>query len=123
MQGRLNQTIVFIKFRENTLWLINKNIEKLRIYVDILVKEGIEIDKAFLFGSYARDDKTKESDIDIMLVSKIFDQPDDQLIGLVWRLTRKVDSRLEPYTVGLNQFNTDNISPLLQIVKKEGVEI
>ena len=98
-------------------------IEKLRIYVDILVKEGIEIDKAFLFGSYARDDKTKESDIDIMLVSKIFDQPDDQLIGLVWRLTRKVDSRLEPYTVGLNQFNTDNISPLLQIVKKEGVEI
>ncbi len=98
-------------------------IEKLRIYVDILVKEGIEIDKAFLFGSYARDEQTNDSDIDLMLVSKMFDRPDDRSIGMVWRLTRKVDSRIEPYTVGLTQFNTDTISPLLQIVKKEGIEI
>lgn len=98
-------------------------IKKIQTYIDMLSGEGIEINKAFLFGSWARDDQTKESDIDIMLVSKRFDQPDDQLIGLVWRLTRKVDSRIEPYTVGLNQFNTDTISPLLQIVKKEGIEI
>jgi len=98
-------------------------IKKIHTYIDTLSREGIEIDKVFLFGSWARDDQTKESDIDIMLVSKIFDQPDDQLIGLIWRLTRKVDSRIEPYTVGLNQFITDNISPLLQIVKKEGIEI
>jgi len=98
-------------------------IKKIQTYIDTLSREGIEIDRAFLLGSWARDDQTNESDINIMLVSKIFDQADDQLIGLVWRLTRKVDSRIEPYTVGLNQFNTDNISPLLQIVKKEGIEI
>ena len=98
-------------------------INKIRIYIDILSKEGIEIDKAFLFGSYARNEQTDDSDIDIMLVSKIFDKQDDHSIGLVWRLTRKVDSRIEPYTVSLNQFTTDTISPLLQVVKKEGVEI
>ena len=48
---------------------------------------------------------------------------DDIAFGLIWRLTRKVDSRIEPYAVGLSRFDNDDVSPLLQIVKLEGIPI
>ena len=43
--------------------------------------------------------------------------------ALVWALTRKVDTRIEPYTIGVKKFLSDDISPLLQIVRREGIEI
>ena len=64
------------------------------------------------------------SDIDVMLVSKRFDDNSDDLAyGLIWKLTRKVDRRIEPFAVGLSRFDNDEVSPLLQIVKKEGIPI
>jgi hypothetical protein len=38
-------------------------------------------------------------------------------------LTGQIDTRIEPYTVGLKKFLSDDVSPLLQIVKHEGIEI
>ena len=99
-------------------------IDKVSDYIKILSDSGLLIDKAFIYGSAARNEEHKESDIDVMLVSKAFDnRSDDQVIGLIWRLTRKVDSRIEPFAVGLERFNYDEDSPLLQLVKKEGIQI
>ena len=58
-----------------------------------------------------------------MLVSKLFDASDADANIKAWSFTRKIDTRIEPYTVGLQQFLTDDVSPLLQIVKQEGIEI
>jgi predicted nucleotidyltransferase len=98
-------------------------IELLKQYCLLLNISGIKVDKAFLYGSYAHNEATKDSDIDIMLVSKMFDANEADANIKAWSFTRKVDSRIEPYTVGLQQFLNDNDSPLLQIVKKEGIEI
>lgn len=95
----------------------------IRDFVRRLSQEGIPVDKAFLYGSYARGEENEESDIDIMLVSEIFDGNDDQTIGKTWRISRSVDVRLEPYTVGRKRFLNDQYSPLLQLVKKEGLEV
>jgi len=95
----------------------------IRDFVRRLSQEGIPVDKAFLYGSYARGEENEESDIDIMLVSEIFDSDDDQTIGKTWRISRSVDVRLEPYTVGRKRFLNDQYSPLLQLVKKEGLEV
>lgn len=95
----------------------------IRDFVKRLSQEGIPVDKAFLYGSYARGEENEESDIDIMLVSEIFDGNDDQTIGKTWRISRSVDVRLEPYTVGRKRFLNDQYSPLLQLVKKEGLEV
>ena len=101
-----------------------ETIGKVAEYIKILNESGLQIDKAFLFGSAARNEEHEESDIDVMLVSKRFDDKSDDLaFGLIWRLTRKVDSRIEPFAVGLSRFNHDDVSPLLQIVKKEGIPI
>lgn len=101
-----------------------ETLSKVSEYIRILNDSGLLIDKAFLFGSAARNDWNEGSDIDVMLVSKRFDDSSDDLAyGLIWKLTRKVDRRIEPFAVGLSRFDNDEVSPLLQIVKKEGIPI
>ncbi len=101
-----------------------ETLSKVSEYIRILNDSGLLIDKAFLFGSAARNDWNGGSDIDVMLVSKRFDDSSDDLAyGLIWKLTRKVDRRIEPFAVGLSRFDNDEVSPLLQIVKKEGIPI
>ena len=99
-----------------------ETLNKLSEYIKILNESGLNIEKAFLFGSAAKNEAREESDIDVLLVSSRFDdQSDDLAYGLIWKLTRKVDSRIEPYAMGLSRFDHDEVSPLLQIVKKEGI--
>lgn len=99
-------------------------IRKVQEYIRILNESGLTIDKAFLYGSAARNEETADSDIDVLLVSRDFeDRSDDRAFGMIWRLTRKVDTRIEPYAIGLRRFNQDDVSPLLQIVRKEGIPI
>ena len=98
-------------------------IELLRKYCMLLNVSGIPVEKAFLYGSHASGKAGPDSDIDVMLVSESFDSSDGEANIKAWSFTRKVDSRIEPYTVGLQQFLNDEVSPLLQIVKQDGVEI
>ena len=98
-------------------------IELLKKYCILLNSSGIHIEKAFLYGSYARGEASDDSDIDIMIVSHMFDSSEADSNIKAWSMTRKIDSRIEPYTVGLKQFLTDNVSPLIQIVKQEGIEL
>lgn len=95
----------------------------IRKFLKRLFQEGIPIEKAFLYGSYARGEQNEDSDIDVMLVSEMFDRNDDQAVGKTWRISMSIDTRIEPYTVGKQRFLTDEFSPLLQVVKKEGFEI
>ncbi len=90
-------------------------------YLKLLKDNGINIHKAWLYGSYARGEEKPDSDIDIFIVSSDFDQPEYSKIGLVWRLTRLVNSRIEPYIVGLKKFESDDISPIFQLVQNEGI--
>ena len=71
------------------------------------------------FNGTARED----SDIDVMLVSEVYDENDDRTVGKTWRISSSIDTRIEPYTVGKQRFLTDELTPLLQVVKKEGLEI
>lgn len=96
-------------------------IEKVNRYVLLLRANGIDIDKAILYGSFAREEENSNSDIDVLLVSKMFDSNNDKAAGIAWKITRQVDSRIEPYLMGLDKFNNDDISPLLQIIKQEGI--
>jgi len=72
-------------------------VEILKKYIFVLRSEGIIIEKAYLYGSYLSNTATDESDIDIMIVAE---NEDDNLAGKIWSLTRKVNSKIEPYLVG-----------------------
>lgn len=95
-------------------------VEILKKYVSILRSEGITIDKAYLYGSYLSNTANEDSDIDIMIVTET---EDDYLTGKIWSLTRKVNSKIEPYLVGKMRFNDNVDSPLIDLVKRTGLEI
>jgi predicted nucleotidyltransferase len=98
-------------------------IEMLKRYVLLLNAEGFSVSKAYLYGSYAAGTATNESDIDVLIVSDKVDENDDKAIGKAWRLTRKVSTRIEPYIIGLKNFNSLSSSPLVDTVKEKGVLI
>ena len=92
-------------------------------YIDLLNAEGLSVRKAFLFGSYSTGDETNISDIDVMIVSDKFDETDDVAVGKMWRLTRKINTKIEPFLIGTKKFNEDDTSPLLNTIKLNGLEI
>ena len=96
-------------------------IEILRSYIYLLRAEGISVHKAFLYGSYLSNTATNESDIDLMIVTE--NENDDNLAGKIWKLTKKVNSRIEPFLVGTSRFNSNDNSPLVDLVKRTGLEI
>ncbi|WP_052345547.1 nucleotidyltransferase family protein [Alkaliflexus imshenetskii] len=95
-------------------------VDLLKKYILVLRSEGITVDKAYLYGSYLSNTATDESDIDVMIVTE---NEDDYVTGKVWSLTRKVSSKIEPYLVGKGRFVNDNDSPLIDLVKRTGLEI
>lgn len=71
-------------------------IEAVKRYIKELKKNNIPVQKAFIFGSYARGNPKEESDIDIALLSTAFtgNRFEDRRKIIPYR--RKIDSRIEP---------------------------
>jgi predicted nucleotidyltransferase len=99
----------------------NEVIEILKSFIFLLQTEGISVEKAYLYGSYLSGTATSDSDIDILIVTK--NGNDDYLAGKIWQLTRKINTRIEPYIVGSDRFNSNDNSPLIDLIKKTGLEI
>lgn len=95
----------------------------LRQYIINLNNGGIAIFKAYLFGSYARNEATENSDIDVLLISEAFDTDDDIVLSKPWSPKYRFDYRIEPVVIGLQRFNTDDSSLILEVVRNEGLEI
>jgi predicted nucleotidyltransferase len=92
-------------------------------YIARLNQAGMVIYKAYLFGSYARNLAREDSDIDILLVSEIFDTDDDMILSKPWSPKYRHDYRIEPVILGKKRFQSDLNSILLNIVSEEGIEI
>jgi len=88
-----------------------------------LKSEGIAVEKAFLYGSYSLGTETDDSDIDLMIVTNDSDADNDFVVGKIWQLTKNINTKIEPFLVGLNRFNQNNFSPLIDLVKAKGVKI
>ncbi len=96
-------------------------IKILQSYIYLLRSEGIAVDKAFLYGSYLSDTATNDSDIDLMIVTD--NEGDDYLAGKIWNLTKRVNSKIEPFLVGTKRYYGNDNSPLVDLVKRTGIEI
>jgi len=94
-----------------------------RQYVTNLNNGGVVINRAYLFGSYARNQANENSDIDVLLVSDVFDTDDDLILSKPWSPKYRNDYRIEPVPIGIKRFQTDNNSIILEVVRNEGLEI
>ena len=98
-------------------------IQLLKRYIEVLREEGISVSKAFLYGSYSDNSANEDSDIDVLLVSDGFEESNDRLVGKVWRLTSKINSRIEPILVGTTTYENSKNSPLIAKIKETGIQI
>ena len=85
-----------------------------------LEENGINISEAYLFGSYSDETSTKNSDIDIALISNEFTGILYLDIKKIGRIVRNIDYRIETHT--FNNSDKDN-SLFLQDIIKRGKKI
>ncbi len=78
----------------------DKVIDAIRKLIECLEKRGFHIEHVYLFGSYARGDWLKTSDVDIIMVSKDFkDIPFTKRLDIINEVLFK--EGIEPYIEAL----------------------
>lgn len=90
-------------------------------YIHSLNEAGIKDCYVVVFGSQATGNYNKWSDIDLLVVSSLFDgHRKREHINLFWHVAARVDSRIEPVPVGKRQYLEDDSSAIIEIARREG---
>jgi predicted nucleotidyltransferase len=99
-------------------------VDSVRSYLRGLQERGITAPFGVIFGSQATGGADEWSDIDVLVVSPTFDQlTGRQLVNVLWRLAARMDSRIEPVPCGLKQWQEDDVSPILEMARREGFQV
>lgn len=84
------------------------------------IPQNLGLQKAYLFGSYAKGNQNPDSDIDIAIIlSNIDNFYDTQM--LLMRLRRDIDLRIEAHHIAAKDFNENN--PLACEIQRTGIKI
>lgn len=85
------------------------------------VKKIYAIDKAYIFGSYAKGMATNWSDIDLAIISRDFSDEifDDRLY--LMKIANRFDDRIEPTLYSPSNFSLND--PLVAEICKNGVQV
>jgi len=87
-------------------------------FITYLQNQGIKIDSAYLFGSFAKGTEHKWSDIDIAIISPDFAYNRfDERVRLM-KLSYDIDTRIEPVPFRPERFIDED--PLAWEIKKTG---
>jgi predicted nucleotidyltransferase len=84
------------------------------------VKSQYDFVKIILFGSYAKGNFNADSDIDIAVILKDYNNLIETQLDLM-RLRRKIDSRIEPHPFREKDFDITN--PIVNEIVKYGQDI
>jgi predicted nucleotidyltransferase len=101
---------------------LEKIIDHVQAYLDVLEKEKLPIERVFLFGSHAKKKARRWSDIDVCIISPKF-RDRCHAIDYLWRKRRDedVEHGIEP--VGFHPKDFIDEDPLAWEIKTTGIEI
>lgn len=110
------------KIPQNTQRAIDKFVSKM----DNILNNSIE--KIILYGSYARGDYNKSSDVDIMiltnLTNKEIEECREKISDVVFEIQVEEDIYISPSIKNIDNYNVRvKFVPFYMNVKKEGVEL
>jgi len=89
-------------------------------YISFLIENNYDIRKAYLFGSYIREDFNEDSDIDLAVVMNNLSNSFSMQVELM-KIGRKFDSRIEPHPFDEADFNSSH--PFASQVLSTGIQI
>jgi predicted nucleotidyltransferase len=89
---------------------------------NLLKDRDITVDKIIIFGSYAKGNYTKDSDLDIAVISQDFNEKDvfqkaEMLKGLKWTLVEKFEIAVDIVPVSLQQWQ-ESSSLVVDFIKE-----
>ncbi len=93
-------------------------INKVRQY-RFLLKDYFDVDKVYIFGSYAKETNREDSDIDVAIVVNSLQGDYFSTTPLIWKLRRQIDDRIEPILIEKN----NDISGFLDEILRTGIEV
>lgn len=93
-------------------------IDKIRQY-RFLLKDYFDVDKVYLFGSYAKETNREDSDIDVAIVVNSIKGDYFSTTPLLWKLRRQIDDRIEPILIEKD----NDKSGFLEEIQRNGIEI
>ncbi|NOZ23019.1 MAG: nucleotidyltransferase domain-containing protein [Planctomycetes bacterium] len=92
-----------------------------RRYLRALEAQGIKVSFGVIFGSQVAGATDEWSDIDLMIVSPHFDLSiEREDVNRLWRLAARIDSRIEPFACGEEQWKKDTSNALVEIARRQG---
>ena len=80
-------------------------------YILFLRKKGLKFNRHYLFGSYANGTETKDSDIDILLISNFFLFPDEKQFHYLYDITKEYNNKIHLHFMSSFHFNITNPNP------------
>lgn len=92
-------------------------------FVKILKQDKLPIKRVILFGSYAKGTQHKWSDIDVCVVSPKFKDSWKALTYLSLKRPIKLNYTIEPVGYEPKDFKGFSLSPIVDEIKKTGIEI
>ena len=102
---------------------INKEVlREVRLFIKNLKKNNIYIKSAYIFGSHAKGNSNKDSDIDVAVVSYDFGKNRLKEMMFLRKISLKVNSHIEPITFSPSDL-ADNYSTLSSEVRNFGIRI
>lgn len=93
-------------------------ISKVKEY-SILLRKYMQLERVYLFGSYAKNTNRKDSDIDVAIVVKKIEGDFFTIQPLLWKLRRQVDDRIEPILIE----EENDYGGFLVEIQRNGIEI
>ncbi len=102
---------------------IDKNIDTtIAKYLDLIKEKFSDIERVYLFGSYAKGKSTDDSDIDVALIfTNLDDSKRFDIQVQLMMLAAQIVSRIEPHPISHDDFDSGN--PFVVEIKKTGIEI
>lgn len=88
---------------------------------DRLIAQGVQVQEMYLFGSFARETATVNSDIDILVVVDLLQGP-WKTEAIVRTEAQQIDTRLVTVCLSPAQFD-ERISSLAREVKHYGISV
>jgi len=97
-------------------------VESAELIKNLLKDRNITVDRIIVFGSYAKGNYTKDSDLDIAVISRDFNEKDvfqkaEMLKGLKWTLVEKFELPFDIVPVSLKQWQ-ESSSLVIDFIKE-----
>lgn len=106
------------KFRRKKINETKKIVER---FVEYLEDHNFSVSQAYLFGSFAKGNFHKFSDIDVAIVSNKFKKNWNNNEDHLWQIRHNIDVRIEP--IGYQPKDFTEKDPLVYEIKNFGVRI